>query len=363
MDIQKFSHYVAVFNIAIIVLTVLDNKKHILGKSYYGYLLESHRSIFRIKLSLLVSIIAILNIIMAWLPMTSASNPIYHIFIGITLVFSLLYAYSYIIRGFKNIKIRIYKQMFLGLYETSKAVPTRKSDLATCMPNGHKSDKDIPLDTIFYFNEYNEETKEAFDQIFGPKSFLYDKKSKLWIKINGYEPIDYRTQTGLNAISYECFDFIDKVDSKATWLLHLLTIFNKDYSKDHGDYKINNLIRIIDFIVSHEDAELYSSSMLEVISKYAISAIQVKPKASMREYRDFKESYMIKRLYEYIFKCIDKKTDLLVEDIGLSIYRKLYRNKTYIGYANLDVKKIISKLEEKTESAKTYLEIMTYEVK
>lgn len=88
-------------------------------------------------------------------------------------------------------KRQLYENEFIGLYYKDNTPP------------GAECDK-----VVTYFDEFNNDTQKAFEESFGPNSFIYKRNSRIrkkYLKMTGHEPYDYTGEDGLVHISWEFF--------------------------------------------------------------------------------------------------------------------------------------------------------------
>lgn len=250
----------------------------------------------------------------------------------VSILWSVYFFIRYIYRVHPHVKIQHYQRELCGIYYASDEVSDSKSDLVTNMSNGSVSDKQLSKDLIEYFND---DHQEAFEEIFGPDSFLYDqhpKYKRFWKKQYHHLPYDYTAEYGLNHISHEFFKLFIDLKLQKKWSLKILELFNGDYTRGFSDQKIDNLIRVLSHINDDgKDEALYTSEFLMDLTPYIIESIRHRPREQMKFYRDVKEGYLLNQLFQFIGYTLKKNNEYSFYQAAVHLNNCLYDDKGYIG--------------------------------
>jgi hypothetical protein len=225
--------------------------------------------------------------------------------VWINILYMSYYLYHYKILGHKTVKRELYNDLIKGLYIKSDQRPKEKYDLVTNMSNGHRTDKEFSKLLLTYLNTNNKHTTQTIIELFGPYGIVYDRSRavKKYIKKQYHsKPYVYESECGLHKISHEFFDCLSYTNIPEVWLPLILNDFNKNYSKDQSDYRIDNLIRTINHILSIDNDKLYTPIMMKLISNYVNESIEDETREDMRSYRHVKEQYLLKSYNTYLLK-------------------------------------------------------------
>jgi len=306
-------------------------KRTIVGIKYHTCLRE-YKTIIGLKLYHMSAMLLVQIIVSAFF-----EHPITGIMPIIGIIWSIYFALMYIVYVPSRVKTQQYKKELCGIYYASDEISSNKANLVTNMSNGSTSKKQLSKHLIDYFDENHD---DVFEEVFGPKSFLYEKHpsyKRYWKKEFNQMPYDYTAECGLNHISHEFFILFKESKRQSKWLLEILKLFNEDYTRGFSDQKIDNLIRLLSHINEDgKEEELYTSDFLNDLTPYIIDAISQRPREEMIFYREVKECYLLNQLFKFIAYTFKKNNDKSFYDAAITLNNSLYDDKGYVGQCNFE---------------------------
>ena len=286
-------------NLALFVITTMTQKKEVIGINYEYYISKLYRvkgillQDIRVLFSML-SITALLFVVLPDHPMREG----YFYVLAISTAFHIAYFVFYGLILNEAVKQDIYKFVFDGLY----------TPLEGDNRNAIRTDKEVSERIIQYFNTYNTQTKEAFKEIFGPESFLYDQRENT---------CEYTSNKGSYHISYEFMELFQKTDLQCEWLTELLSLFNQNDS----DTTVENLIMTFACVkVFGSQDKLFSVEFIDAIKPY-INKVNEHSKASTP--KSHNERQLLKEFYKYIALTLVKDNSIRFYKESERVYKSL----------------------------------------
>ena len=295
-------------NMTIIGLTSLAEKKTIIGVDYGKYLINKYKLFNVLPMYAILIIFAIINILALLTLYLTYYNLRTTIFIGLSicLSFAIYYFFGFILRENSSVKAQIYENEFIGLYYRDNTPPGAECDRIVKMNNGYRTNKRISSDVVTYFNKFNNDTQKAFEESFGPHSYIYKRNKRItkkYIALTGHEPYDYTGVDGLNHISWEFFQLYRWSDLQEKWVMEILSIFNDKYALNSPEMRLNNTIRVLFHInVFGRTENMFGYRVMDYLYKY-IKDVFVCQCASSVERKE-KENALFAYYCQYLFTCI-----------------------------------------------------------
>jgi len=163
-------------NMTVIGLTSLAEMKNVVGIDYGRFLLRKYKIWGVIRVYYLLILFAIINVASLFLiivPNYKFRLILFWVLI-VSLIFAIYYFFTYIIVESKRVKKQIYEQEILGLYFNSDDQTTYAPDILTKVNDGSRTTKKMSGNLIHYFNTYSSDSHDAFAELFGPQSMIYD---------------------------------------------------------------------------------------------------------------------------------------------------------------------------------------------
>ncbi len=277
-------------NILIVTSLFYDYQRLILNHTYIAYLYKYKRNVFMMVITNIITLLTMLIIKET---------------VWINILYMSYYLYHYKILGHKTVKREVYNDLIKGLYIKSDQLPKEKYDLVTNMCNGHRTDKEFSKILLTYLNTNNKHTTQTIIELFGPYGIVYDRSRAVKKHIKkqyNSKPYIYESECGLIKISREFFECLSHTNIPEVWLPLILNEFNKGYSIGQSDYRIDNLIRTINHILSINNDKLYTPKMMKLISQYVNESIEDETREEMRAYRHVKEQYLLKSYDTYLLR-------------------------------------------------------------
>ena len=295
-------------NMTIIGLTSLAEKKTIIGVDYGKYLINKYKLFNVLPMYVLLIIFAIINTFALLTLYLTYYNLRTSIFVGLTicLSFAIYYFFGFILRENGSVKAQIFENEFIGLYYKDDTPPGAECDRIVKMNNGFRTNKRISSDVVTYFNKFNNDTQKAFEESFGPNSYIYKRNKRItkkYIALTGHEPYDYTGVDGLNHISWEFFQLYRWSDLQEKWIMEILSIFNDKYAFNSPEMRLNNVIRVFFHInVFGRTENMFGYRVMDYLYKY-IKDIYICECVSSTE-REEKEKILFTYYCQYLFTCI-----------------------------------------------------------
>ncbi|GAD79486.1 hypothetical protein [Vibrio ezurae] len=334
-------------NMTIIGLTSLAESKSVIGIDYGQYLIKSYKVLFNVKIYHLLVIFALINIFSLFSMFTTiySVRVINLVILILSLAFAIYYFFAYILIKNPRVNNQIYMDELLGIYYDSNDKTNFEADIITEMSNGWRTDKRISSNLISYFDKYNAESREVFGEIFGPKSIIYTKNKtirKYWSKNYNLNAFNYHSSQGGVHISHEFFQLYRYSELQEKWLLEILSIFNKEYSANFKESRIDNIIRILAHINRFGRCDnLYGYKFLEYLSAYVYDALEVQSSSDKKDIiknRKAKEAFLINELFQYIINTLETRNDPLFYNASVEICKRLIVNSKYNNYCDCNDK-------------------------
>ena len=295
-------------NMTIIGLTSLAEKKTIIGVDYGKYLINKYKLFNIIPMYVLLVLFAVINILALLTLYLTDFNLRTTIFVGLTicLSFAIYYFFGFILRENSSVKAQIFENEFIGLYYKDPTPPGAECDRVVKMNNGFRTTKRISSDIVTYFNKFNNDTQKAFEESFGPESYIYKRgkrTTKRYMALIGHEPYDYSGVDGLNHISWEFFQLYRWSDLQEKWIMEILSIFNDKYAQNSPEMRLNNIIRVMFHInVFGRTDNMFGYRVMDYIYKYVKDAYICQCNVSAE--RVEKEKILFGYYCQYLFTCI-----------------------------------------------------------
>lgn len=295
-------------NMTIIGLTSLAEKKTIIGVDYGKYLINKYKLFNIIPMYVLLVLFAVINILALLTLYLTDFNLRTTIFVGLTicLSFAIYYFFGFILRENSSVKAQIFENEFIGLYYKDPTPPGAECDRVVKMNNGFRTTKRISSDIVTYFNKFNNDTQKAFEESFGPESYIYKRGKRItkrYMALIGHEPYDYSGVDGLNHISWEFFQLYRWSDLQEKWIMEILSIFNDKYAQNSPEMRLNNIIRVMFHInVFGRTDNMFGYRVMDYIYKYVKDAYICQCNVSAE--RVEKEKILFGYYCQYLFTCI-----------------------------------------------------------
>lgn len=295
-------------NMTIIGLTSLAEKKTIIGVDYGKYLINNYKLFHVVPLYLLLILFAVINTAALFTLYWTDTQFCCTVFIGVTicLSFAIYYFFGFILRENPSVKRQLYENEFIGLYYKDNTPPGAECDKVVKMNNGYRTSKRLSSDVVTYFDKFNNDTQKAFEESFGPNSFIYKRNSRIrkkYLKMTGHEPYDYTGEDGLVHISWEFFQLYRWSELQEKWIMEILVLFNDKYAAGSPGMKLNNLVRVFFHINTFGKTEnMFGYRVMDYLFKYVKDVYNCKCDASGERLE--KEEYLLRYFCKYIFTCI-----------------------------------------------------------
>jgi hypothetical protein len=293
-------------NMTIIGLTSLAETKKIIGIDYGKFLIKKYKVFRGVRIYHLLIIFAVVNVVSLFLMVLPMENfrLTNFILLVISLSFAIYYFFGYILSENKLVKKQIYENEIVGLYIDSDNVNHQEADVLTGMSPGSSTRKRLSSNVINYFNSYNYDSLSAFEEIFGPNSFLYDysnRRQKYFKRKHNALPYIYRkTNKVIRDISYEFFQLYRYSDIQDKWVLEVLRLFDGDrrYYKGFEELRLYNFTRvIIQLNLFGQSNEIYRYKFLEHLIRYYYDAVRI-TEEEFNAHRN-KEKHLAVEIYTY----------------------------------------------------------------
>lgn len=314
-------------NMTIIGLTSLAEKKTIIGVDYGKYLINKYKLFHVIPLYVLLILFAVINTAALFTLYWTDSQFCFAIFIGVTvcLSFAIYYFFGFILRENPAVKRQLYENEFIGLYYKDGTPPGAECDKIVGMNSGNRTSKRLSSDVVTYFDKFNNDTQKAFEESFGPESFIYKRNSRIrkkYLKLTGHEPYDYTGEDRLVHISWEFFQLYRWSELQEKWIMEILVLFNDKYAAGSPKMKLNNLIRVFFHINTFGKTEnMFGYRVMDYLFKYIKDTYSCicKPYADRVE----KEAALLKYYCNYIYTCINDHYSEQSFKLAVSQFREL----------------------------------------
>lgn len=299
-------------NMTIIGLTSLAEFKKVIGIDYGSFLIKKFRLVFGLKIYHLLVVFAVVNV--SSLFFMFINNEIFRVANFLLLVFSLIFAiyyfFSFIIVENKSVRKQIYQAELEGLYIHSDNTNHHEADVLTGMSSGSSQHKKVSSNLIDFFNTYNYDTQQAFEEVFGPDSLLYDytnKRKKRYRKLYNAMPYYYRIKNGsLKDISYEFLQFFRYSELQDKWAIEILRLMDGDrnYIKKYDEIRLYNFTRLLTQInLFVGSGNVYKYKFLEHLKRYYYHAVNIKDHETILSTEKVQEVevYTYKQMIKFMF--------------------------------------------------------------
>lgn len=346
-------------NMTIIGLTSLAETKKVIGVDYGKFLVKKYRLFNKLRIYELLIVFAIINVSSLFLMFveTFQFRLINSILLMVSLVFAIYYFFAYIISENKLVKRQIYEDELVGLYFESDNFNHQETDVLTEMTGGSRTNKKLSSNVINYFNTYNSESQNAFEEIFGTESLLYDysKRSRKKLK-RKYQisPYIYRNNSnGIHDISYEYFQLFRSCELQDKWTIEILRIFDGDrqISKQYEPLRLYNFARVMTHLnlFGHCD-QIYKYKFLEYIIQFYYNAVLITEDeiANLHTFDKSREveKTTFRQLVKFMFDNENNQRDSTFNEKAKQIIEETILKNTYKGL--LEPHELILLLLEKT---------------
>ncbi|MGF1848610.1 hypothetical protein [Vibrio lentus] len=334
-------------NMTIIGLTSLAESKSVIGIDYGQYLIKSYKIFFDAKIYHLLVIFALINITSLFSMFTTIYfvRVVNLIVLMLSLAFAIYYFFAYILIKNPRVKNQIYMDELLGIYYDSNNRTNFEADIITEMSNGWRTDKRISSNLISYFDKYNTESRVAFGEIFGPKSVIYERNKtmqKYWVKNYNINAFNYNSNKGGVHISHEFFQLYRYSELQEKWLLEILSLFNKEYSANFKESRMDNVIRVLAHVNRFGSCDnLYGYKFLEYLSLYIYDALEVQASPVQKgsiDNRKEKEKFLLNELFIYIMTTLESRGDPLFYKASVEACKCLIIKDKFNKYCNCNDK-------------------------
>lgn len=264
-------------NMTVIGLTSLADMKSVVGIEYANFLLRKYKILGFIRIYHLLILFGVINVMALFLMLVPNYyfRLIYFWCLIVSLVFAIYYFFAYIIIESNKVKKQVYEQEILGYYFNSNEKTAYQPDIFTKVIEGSRTTKKMSGNFIEYFNTYTADSNEAFSDLFGPKSLIYDYSKRLIKKRSQNfqisSPYIYRYSIlGTVEISHEFFQMYRYSNIQDKWLLTILDIFDDVNAQSKFDYiRLTNFTRVVGQINTFgTSANLYKNKFLEHLFIY-----------------------------------------------------------------------------------------------
>ena len=265
-------------NLTLIGLSSLAEKRSVIGVEYGKFLLDRYEvgGVFRlyhllvfVAVSDIWAFAALWFVDCKWLAVTTFCM------LCVSTCIVIVYLFVYVLRISKEVKLQIYKNELQGLYVNSNKECDFYGDRIVGMNKGDRTTKKLSSNVLQYFDQYNDETIEAFNELFSPGSIVYERvKFADGKESHDYSVYDKGEDTGLKHISWEFFQMFRYSEIQERWLLEILKIFNLEYSQSFPRLRLYNVARILGQInsVGFSDG-LYKYKFLDYLLPYIKDAV------------------------------------------------------------------------------------------
>ena len=261
-------------NLTLIGLSSLAEKRSVIGVEYGKFLLDRYKvgGVFRlyhllvfVAVSDIWAFVALWFVDCKWLAVTTFCM------LCVSTCIVIVYLFVYVLRVSKEVKLQIYKNELQGLNVNSNKECDFYGDRVVGMNRGDRTSKKLSSNVLRYFDQYNDETIEAFNELFSPGSIVYEQVTlEDGRKSHDYSVYDDEgNDTGLKHISWEFFQMFRYSEIQERWLLEILKIFNLEYAQSFPRLRLYNIARILGQINSVGFSEgLYKYKFLDYLLPY-----------------------------------------------------------------------------------------------
>lgn len=343
---------IVALNMTVIGLTSLAEKRLVIGVEYGKYLVDKYCIYNTVRLYYLMVVFALVNamsLIFMWWDTFPLLRTIFFSLLILSTWGLIFYFLEYILRVNKKVEGEIYKNEILGMYINNSKPCNFEADRLVGIKPGDRTSKKITSNVQSYFNEFNDETIQAFSDIFGPTSIIYRRDNDIieyWKRLNVGEPHDYKVyddkgnDTGVNHISWEFFQMYRFSELQDKWLLEILNLFNKSYANRYPLLRLYNVARVLGQINKVGFVErLHHYKFLDYLTPYIIEALDSSCVVSER--RHDVEDYMFRQLAYYIFTSLSYKREKNFYDSARKTLNLLLDMQEFRGSVGINIRMLI----------------------
>ncbi|MGD7053953.1 hypothetical protein [Sutcliffiella horikoshii] len=329
-------------NMTIIGLTSLAESKSIIGIDYGKFLVRKYKVLNIVKIYHLLIAFAIINVSSLFLMFVQTYQFRIIIFtvLILSLIFAIFYFFAYIIVENRWVKKQIYEQELLGLYYSSNEVTTFKVDLLVNIKDGSRTHKKLSGNIITYFNKVNSDTQEAFEEIFGPTSIIYDDSAKTIKRRTqkfGKPPYIYRSNEtkDIHDISFEFFQLFRFTSHQDKWALEILRLFEGE-NNGFDIMRLYNFSRVITQVnVFGSSDAIYKYKFLEYMINHYYKAVSMtdEEKHHWKQNKHLREVelHTIQQIYTYMANTIIANDNNPFKHATMLVLKNIILRKKYAG--------------------------------
>ena len=264
-------------NMTVLGLSSMAEKRSVAGVEYGRYMLDKYKvfGIVRIYYLLLgIAVADVLAFIAMWIPQNPCLSHAVFGLLCLSTCIVIYFLFWYVLRVHKGVKKQIYKDELQGLYIDSDKECDFEADRLVKIKNGDRTPKKLSSNLLQYFNHYTEESIEAFKEMFGPQSVVYQSYTVPEGRSHDYSVYYKGQDTGLKHISWEFFQMFRYSEVQERWILEVLNLYNRDYSESFPRLRLFNVARIVGQInLMGFAAGLYKYKFLDYFLPYVYDAL------------------------------------------------------------------------------------------
>lgn len=326
-------------NMTVLGLSSMAEKRSVAGVEYGRYMLDKYKvfGIVRIyNLLLSVAVVDVLAFIAMWIPENIYLSCLVFGLLCLSTCIVIYFLFWYVLRVHKGVKKQIYKDELQGLYIESNKECDFEADRLVKMKSGDRTPKKLSSNLLHYFDHYTEETIEAFREMFGPTSVVYQTYRVPEGKSHDYF-VYYKGQSvGLQHISWEFFQMFRYSEVQERWILEVLNLYNRSYSDSFPRLRLYNIARIIGQInLMGFSAGLYKYKFLDYFLPYIYDALD-ESKDDTPEEREELEEYVFKNLGSFMSDTMMKHLTPAYNNSVKKVLVKLLSPQNYRGVTSLE---------------------------
>ncbi len=339
-DINTWIALIAL-NMTVLGLSSMAEKRSVAGVEYMRYMLDKYKLFGVIRmyyLLLVVAVVDVLAFIAMWIPQMPLVSYVVFGLLSFSTCIVIYFLFWYVLRVHKDVKNQIYKDELQGLYIKSNKECNFDGDRLVNMKTGDRTPKKLSSNLLHYFDNYTEETIEAFKEMFGPESVIYQK-----YRVPEGESYDYSVyhngkDVGLKHISWEFFQMIRYSEIQERWILEVLNLYNRSYSDSFSRLRLYNIVRIIGQInLVGFSGGLYKYKFLDYFLPYVYDALD-ESKDDAPEERIALEEYVFKNLGIFMSETMMTHPTSAYYNSVRKVLEQLLLPQNYRGVTSLDAR-------------------------
>lgn len=306
-------------NMTVIGLTSLADMKSVIGIDYGKFLIKKYKIFGFIRIYYLLIAFACINAISMFtifVPSYVLKSIHFGFLVG-SLIFAIYYFFAFIIVENTHVRRKITEQEILGHYYASNNKTQFNPDVITEVFHGSRTQKKLSNNVIQYFNTYSTDSSEAFEEVFGPSSVIYDyskQRIKKFQKVNsGLYPYIYRYSVHkVPDISHEFFQMYRYSEIQDRWILDILYLFNKNCKNAEFDYiQLCNFTRVVGQINFYGTTKnLFTVKYFDYIFTYFKQCVVDNKLDGNAEVvrTEIKKihSFVVEEIYKYLIRILEK---------------------------------------------------------